>query len=131
MDIEPTPDVQAHTPRKMKKEQITRITPRLYQNVRAELMRPPQSFLDEEDEEDEEEEGSYMKSQRENYEEDADEEDNNIESTTRPPAQKRGHASTTGIRVQAYSRALPLGNGIRPALVWSNKGQRRTHILFV
>jgi hypothetical protein len=34
MDVVPAPDVQQHVPRKMKKEKIVRVMPRLYQQVR-------------------------------------------------------------------------------------------------
>jgi hypothetical protein len=58
MDVVPAPDVHQHVPRKIKKEKIVRVMPRLYQHVHAQLFEPPKSFLMDEDDEEEENEES-------------------------------------------------------------------------
>jgi hypothetical protein len=46
----------------------------------------------------------------------------------RPPAKKRA----VEVHARPYPRSLSIGNGIRPALLWSKEGGARpTHIFFV
>jgi hypothetical protein len=99
MDAVSAPDVKAHVPRKMKKEKIQRATPRLYQHVRAELMKPPQSFLEDEEDKDEEE--------------DADAEDNtsSIDPTARAPGKRRLISTNAGPHARPYARRNSIWSG--------------------
>jgi hypothetical protein len=127
MDIEPAPEIQKHTPRKMKKEKVMRIEPRLYRHVRQQLMQPPKSFLEDEDEEEEEEDDDVEERdevEHNGYEEDDEE---SVSPVVRAPGKRRAISTTTGV----YARPHALGNSIRPSLVWSKRGRTPTHIIFV
>jgi hypothetical protein len=140
MDVVPPPDVQQHIPRKMQKEKIVRVMPRLYKHVRAQLLQPPKSFLmdededeeedeeeEEEDEEDEEGEEGEEDEEGENPPSQAEQDDEDGDADVEAPKKRRAIASNSG----PFVRSRSIGNGIRPALVWSKKGARPTHILFV